>query len=223
MKYLIRQMLCHIGDLCMTLPGCKHLSDKGHEVFVACPEQYRPLFRTLSYAKWVRDGDGTKVDKVLECGFGSVYEAPRVRDIVYLRHPELRPAIGREPTFDIEVKSDYGLPEGYVLFAPFALSVPTPPLEWFYHTIKHRLGSLDKVYGFADREVTNAKVPFIKATDLAHLPGLIKCAREFFTVNTGVTVIAAGVRKSYYHVYTSHYDGRCNYEARNQIMLHGGG
>lgn len=220
MRFLIRQMVCHIGDLCMTLPGCKHLHDLGHEVLVACPERYRSLFDAVSYASWTREEDA-RPDRTLECSFGSVFEAPRVRDIVYLRHPELRPAMGREPVFDRECDGDYGLPPGYVLFAPFAYSVPTPPLEWFYHVIGNRLGGLEGVYGLAECEVPGARTPFIRASSLGHLPGLIRRAREFFTVNTGVDVIAAGVRASYHHVYTPYVEGRCNYEAPNQVVLHG--
>lgn len=217
MKYLFRQ-LNRLGDLVMCFPGCLWLARQGHEVFFECEAKYRAIFETVSYVRWA-DKD-VRPDRVLHCTLGSVMEAEHVQDIVYQRHPVISGAKRQVPTFDrISEPKGYALPKGYSLVVPYAYSVPTPPVGRIVAFVKKTLGSLEGVFGLAEWNRGNEGIPFVKARSLADLPGLIRGAREFFTVNTGPDVIASGVRKSYYHVPTDHMGGRCNYDAPNQIVI----
>lgn len=202
----------------MCFPGCKLLADLGHEVWFECPEKYRSIFDAVTYVRWAAPGAVT-ADKILDCTLGNGLEASRIADIVYNRHLDIAPSKGRLPAFDNQVEADYGLPSDYVLCAPFSYSVPAPPLGWILEKIESIMGNLEGVFGLADRPVPGERIPFITAKELSHLPGLIRKARAFFTVNTGVDVIASGVRETYHHIYTNHMGGRCNYDAPNQVVI----
>lgn len=217
-RFLFRQFN-RLGDLLMCFPGCLFLARQGHEVFFECDSKYRDIFETVSYVRWAEKG--IRVDRVIECTLGSVLEAEHVQDIIYRRHKAIAPAARQAPLFDrIRVPEGYDLPKNYVLFVPYAYSVPVPPAPKILAYIREKRGSLDGVFGLAEWNHGNEGVPFIKARRLSDLPGLIRDAGDFFTVNTGPDIVAAGVRKSYHHFYTDHVGGHCNYSSPNQIVVH---
>jgi hypothetical protein len=218
MRYLLRQTNS-LGDAVNLLPACLHLAQQGHEVFFESRQKYSGIFDAVTYVRWAAPGS-VRPDTVLDCTIHDVREGDHVQDIVYDRYPEIRAAKRRLPVFDAAPAAEgYGLPPDYVLFVPFAYSVPVPGVKWMLAVIQKHMGGLGGVFGLAEHPDAAAGVPFVTARRLADLPSLIRGAREFFTVNTGPTVIASGVRPRYHHVHTDYMDGKCNYHAPNQIVL----
>lgn len=212
----------------MCLPSAKYLSDQGHEVWFEVRPQFRDIFELTSY---VRPANETRssYDKVLDLSLDGerldqfMHGQIRLQDWFASLYPETRPSIGHDVVLDQKVETpDYGMPEDAILISPYAYNHPAAPgLDWFLHVARHRTGRRHGMFVLSDKPRNNLAVPVITAMKISHLPGIIERAREFFTVQSAPTHIAAAVRQTYYHVYRAGFPRHCNFSAPSQIVLHG--
>jgi hypothetical protein len=131
-------------------------------------------------------------------------------------------APGERVIFDRTVDvPDYGLPAGYVLVSPFGYSqFATPDPRWLIDKARAIVGASAKIFCLADGPKHDLPVPVVTAQDVSHLPELVRRAAEFFTINSAPNIIAAAVRRSYFHVWDKDpVNGRTNYVVPGQTTL----
>lgn len=206
-----------LGDIIRILPIAAALNAKGHEVCVECIEPYWGLFACVSYARPSRPEDRGKLrfDRVIDLQvWPARYQDYRRSglpwtDFVFGIYPEFL-KLNRTPVFDLidemPMLSEYGIKEPVCLFAPFGYSQGrqydvNALLDACAARTNHRivflvdalqLGHL-REQGVDDRDMLCARSP-------AHLPRLIRDAADVFTVNSAPCIIAAAVRKHFWHV-----------------------
>lgn len=227
MRYIVRYDQ-RLGDILMSLPACQHLARRGHDVQFFTAPQYRSVFQLVSYVRWTDDCQPREGECLLDlrifpprwndfrtCGLSW-------RKFVYGLYPEILEAETLPICFDRQIPAaDYGLPDDYTLISPFGHSqLKRPSIEWFVETVRKITGHTRNLYILSESPLVNSDFPSVTVTSLAHLPEIIRRAREFFTINSAPSIIASVVRTHYYHVYQPDYDGQDNFEAASQTVLH---
>ncbi len=203
-----------LGDIILLLPACRHLFLQGHEVFFECDPVYHDIFACVDYVSPVPPGVSRRgYDRVLELAIhpssgGTAERYAEFRssgrnwaDFVY-DVPEIRGSYAPPVFTNIAhcKPSDYNLPPNgnYVLLAPTGYSQqlkydPSLLVAWC-----GRRWPGKTIYVLIDR--LDAKFPpFVRARRLRDLPAIISWSRQFATINTATTVIAAAVRRRYVH------------------------
>lgn len=209
MKYLI---VYHqrLGDIIHLFAGAKHLADQGHEVLIECYHRYHDIFECVDYVKPTSPFIRPRVDKVLDL---QVYDYSAPDGGVRYKAYRARGVPWGEFVYDgcEELASSYGPPHFSKLFdcdvddrpvvAPYGYSqnTPTPPqivIDMFHQ----RFGP--EFYVLTDSPHLHGQNRHLYVRRLRELPGLIKTARQFLTINTCTSIIAAGVRPpgSYDHI-----------------------
>jgi hypothetical protein len=206
-----------LGDIIRILPIARCLASHGHFVYIECLEQYWGIFDCVSYARPARPEDRAtmRYGRVIELQiWPDRYAAFRRsgeswEDFVFKIHPEFA-GLDRRPVFDRiheqPTLADYGFAHPICLFSAFGYSqAKRYSVEVLFAACVDRtqlpiVFLVDQSHrdhlirsGVDDRHM-------ICARSAGHLPRLIRDAADFFTINSAPAIIAASVRKQFWHV-----------------------
>jgi hypothetical protein len=213
MRYLIRYRR-RLGDVIGCFPAARHLHRLGHEVWMETDPTYFDIFHCVDYVRWQNPymPHERKYDRVLDLqihdgirGGARYHEFRKTKrhwiDFVY-DHDDIRAAAKDRPFF---TRTDFFDPRAYKLPADgeYALLAATGVSQQQKHRPGDVIALANRLYGEAYPKASLTPSPimapgYVYCRRLRDLPGLIAHPKHFLTINTGVNIVAAGVRASHH-------------------------
>lgn len=184
-----------LGDVLRCLPACKYLADQGHEVFFDCFAQYHGVFEMVSYVK-AGHRKGVTIDlEIWPNRYDEFIKSKKTwHDFVY-SHNSIKDADKTNIILDrLEKTRAEGLPESYVLVAPFGISQSYKRDPTLIIQDAVREFGKDSVIVLCPGEVSIQGLRTYTAPTIQDMAKAIRDAEEFLAVNSSPIILASAVR-----------------------------
>ncbi len=224
MTYVLKYHL-RLGDIICCFPAARYLKNLGHTVLISCNPEYHSIFECINYAKPILPNVNVgKKAKILDLQiwpdkFSEFRKSGKKwMDFVYSNCNDIKDA-DRKIVFDTVKPSP--IKEKYDLVAPFGISQATKlNAEKVIDKARELFQDDKKLYVLVpSKEELKTELKTITANKLSELPGIIRDADKFLTINSSPNIIASAVRKCWCRIQEPSNNFQDDFGHENSIIV----